>query len=173
MFKTEMKKLAEGKLTFALDGQVPSGEAVSSRREVLAASIEKYAGMKLLQAGVLFALLIFPVGFLAAYLLSDVFVLPVAAVCGVVTAGFLQAAFQRDRLVAELMEEARFLDVIGRQEADALVDAVGATPEGAAYRNKVIAAGREFVRAEWVLLVGWAQQQRGQAKLVELYEGKL
>ena len=173
MFKTEMKKLAEGKLTFALEGMVPSEEDLSSRREVLATSIAKYAGLRLLQAGVLCALLIFPAGFLAAYLLSDAFVLPVAAACGVVTVVFLQAAFQRDKLVAELIEEARFLDVIDRQEADALVGAVRGSPEVAAYRNKVIEAGREFVQAEWALLVGWAQQQRGQAKLAELYEGKL
>lgn len=72
-------------------------------------------------------------------------------------------------LLSRLVNEANGLAPITPEDCDAMLAACEATEEGLAYRDKVVAAGRQFVHAELTLLAVWARNQQQREKCARLY----
>lgn len=168
-----LKRLLADKLEFFLEGEVHSEELLKQRRMELSAGLAKST----ILANILCVAIIFAVISSIILMLSGVVEAAdgnwgwfglglLVGVPGVLAMFYISA---NETLEEKLSAELDGLAALPQSECETMLYACLATPEGMAFRNKVVAAGRQFVQAECAMVVEWANGLRQRQKCAELY----
>lgn len=178
MCLADAKQLMAGKLAFSLEGPAPSLEAIDARRTALDPKFIKRVD----RAGDFIAFLCLP--FAALTLVSagaaceGAYLREWATVIGALTCASAGVTLCRwaDRTSNQYIEayvalngERDDLEPVDDYDCADLLSACRATPEGEAYRQKVLDEHRQFVVAEQTMIEGWARGAGRRAACAALY----
>ena len=169
----KLEQLVAEKVEFRLEGEVVSEEAIVARKTVIEGLSTMSAVINFLSGVCLFALSCAMVVVMMAtlrYLLAGNPDLIAGSLASFVSLSVCSFMFHRYvEPLSALNEELAGFAPLEQVDCEVMLAACKATPEGRAYRESVVAAGRQFVVAEKKLLEDWAEGARSRAKCAELY----
>lgn len=172
-YLNHLKQLVAAKVEFRLEGEVPSEELINARRLALQTrGVEAYV-VRTVENSVYIGFLAVALSVIAgllSFLMTQNCNLLGYGLVGVLTLCAIAAAVNPyvSRLDV-LKEELEGLVPLHQEDCEEMLVACYATPEGAAYRERVVAANRQFVMAEKNLLEDWASTAHVRAKCAQLY----
>lgn len=169
----KLERLVAEKVEFRLEGEVVSEETIDARKLVIEDLSTMSSVLNFLGGVCLFALccsLMIVMMAMLRYLLAGnpAAIAGSIAICVPLTVCYFMFHRYLERLAALEAEIAGFAP-LEQVDCEVMLAACKATPEGRAYRERVVAMGRQFVEAEKKLLEDWAEGARSRAKCAELY----